>query len=224
MYWALFILGVTGSLHCIGMCSPLMMAVTANRPNAARLIYNAGRILTYAILGAIVAQVGQISFLKTYQGVSSIVLGILIWILAARLVPQPTWINKPTIKLTSFIKATFSQFLKQGTWLSIFSLGMLNGLIPCGVSSIAIISCLIMPDATAGFTGMLVFGFGTWPIMLLYPILAKKIAGFLRINFQKLTVMSMLISGALLVGHGLLNSSHKVPGPSPSQSGIVICP
>src|SRR5918993_4160477 len=78
MFWAAIILGFAGSLHCMGMCSPLAMSITNMSPNviASRLLYNAGRIFTYGILGSVIASIGLSFPLVKYQNVLSILLGV----------------------------------------------------------------------------------------------------------------------------------------------------
>ena len=64
------ILGFTGSLHCLGMCSPLAMMVTGQSAKGftKRLVYNSGRIVTYSVAGFIVASIGFVN--STYIGAS----------------------------------------------------------------------------------------------------------------------------------------------------------
>src|SRR5687768_1776813 len=78
MLWTAFILGFAGSLHCMGMCSPLAMSVTSLSVNVilSRFVYNMGRIITYGILGGVVASAGLGFPLTKYQNLLSILLGL----------------------------------------------------------------------------------------------------------------------------------------------------
>jgi len=80
MWLTALIMGLAGSLHCAGMCSPLAMTITSmNSPAISnRLLYNAGRILTYGLLGASVASMGLILPLPKFQNILSITLGIIL--------------------------------------------------------------------------------------------------------------------------------------------------
>ena len=76
MWWTALIMGFAGSVHCAGMCSPLAMAVTSQKPFLLnKIIYNSGRIFTYGILGAIAASFGSLFMITPYQGVISFIVG-----------------------------------------------------------------------------------------------------------------------------------------------------
>src|SRR5437879_8947266 len=78
MIYTALIMGFTGSLHCIGMCSPLAMTVTKISSNAManRLLYNTGRIFTYGLLGAIIASIGFAFPILNYQNILSLIMGL----------------------------------------------------------------------------------------------------------------------------------------------------
>src|SRR5687767_14417741 len=77
MIWTALIIGFAGSSHCLGMCSPLAMAVTTRSSVLLnRTIYNTGRIFTYGILGSIIASFGLAFPLIKYQNIFSLLLGI----------------------------------------------------------------------------------------------------------------------------------------------------
>src|SRR5690348_10881183 len=80
MWYVALVIGITGSLHCAGMCSPLMMVVTNLTPSVLinRIVYNAGRILTYVMLGMVFSNVGSILPIGTYQNVLSILFGAIL--------------------------------------------------------------------------------------------------------------------------------------------------
>src|SRR5687767_4127963 len=147
MWVTALIMGLAGSLHCVGMCSPLAMAVTNNSPSvsASRVAYNAGRILTYSILGMIVASFGFIIPIFKFQNLVSIVLGITLLLigigtLKANIPLLSAFIGRQTTKL----KIIFSKFLQRKSLGSVLLLGSLNGLLPCGLVYIALTYCLTL--------------------------------------------------------------------------------
>ena len=88
---AAFFIGLVGSLHCIGMCGPIAIALPVPDSNnlsflTGRILYNLGRVVTYSFLGAVLGLVGGKIALAGAQQVVSIVLGVLIII--AVLLPQ----------------------------------------------------------------------------------------------------------------------------------------
>lgn len=228
MFWTAFLLGISGSLHCAGMCSPLVMAVTSQKSFWVKIIYNSGRILSYGILGMIAAQLGQFAFLHSYQAIVSIVLGAALLLFAFGLIPGLTlsFVTKPINVFTGFLKHAFKAILAKKSIVSTFVLGILNGFIPCGISSLALAYCLILPDATAGFLAMIVFGLGTWPVMVFLPWIAGWVGEFSTRNFHKATLAAMFLSGILLMGQGVWSGLHPraVSSTEVSAADILICP
>ena len=81
--WTAFLIGFAGSLHCIGMCGPIAIALPIGETSRIRLLlgrvlYNVGRILTYGLLGLGAGLIGQTVHVSGYQQIVSIVLGSLI--------------------------------------------------------------------------------------------------------------------------------------------------
>jgi sulfite exporter TauE/SafE len=169
MYYTALIMGLAGSLHCAGMCSPLAMAVTRNKPFlASKIVYNTGRILTYGVLGGMVAVLGSFVNLSTYQQALSIVLGsifVLLGIGGMSRVRIP-FVTSGMEGLSGWLKKAFGKFLQRKSLTATFIMGTLNGLLPCGLTYLALTACLLQPNALDGFLFMLVFGLGTWPVMI----------------------------------------------------------
>src|SRR5690606_24583482 len=155
MWWTALVMGLAGSLHCAGMCSPLIMAVTP--PSRAgvvqRLRYNAGRLTTYALLGAFVAGAGMMLPLRNYQNAISIALGIALLVIGLsgiRNVRIPLLAGFVS-SLSGWSKKTFARFLKEKSPATIYILGALNGLLPCGLTLIALTACLTLRGPLDGF-------------------------------------------------------------------------
>ena len=84
MWYTALLIGITGSLHYAGMCSPLLMAVTNLTKSVVvnRLLYNGGRILTYAILGSLFSGAGSFLPISPYQNLLSLLFGAAINVVA----------------------------------------------------------------------------------------------------------------------------------------------
>src|SRR5918993_1720754 len=170
MFWTAIILGFAGSLHCMGMCSPLAMSITTMSSNviASRLLYNAGRIFTYGILGSVIASLGLSFPLVQYQSVLSILLGISLLVIAFSGMPA---MKVPVVRqflgrLSALLRELFSKLIQRKGHLSTFTLGTLNGLLPCGLSFLALTYCLTLRGPLEAFLFMGAFGVGTLPVML----------------------------------------------------------
>ena len=135
-----FIIGLAGSIHCIGMCGPIAVALpTAVSSKAAfflgRLNYNLGRILSYALLGAVCGVVGKAVFAGEYQRTLSVVLGLLVLIavfLPGRLTARLTGAGCQS-QLFMRLKGIWKRHFSRPTAGSMFIIGLLNGILPCGL-------------------------------------------------------------------------------------------
>ncbi len=219
------ILGFAGSLHCLGMCSPLIMAVTATKPGALlnRTVYNAGRILTYACMGAVVSGVAFMLPLHRFQNILSILLGVVLLVIGLgglRSLKIPI-VTSLVQRLTLRLKNRFAHHLKQKTRGAIFMLGALNGVLPCGLTIIALTWCLTLRGPLDGFNFMLLFGAGTLPVMLgltgILPALARK----RHWNIHRLTTSMIILSGCVLIARVFL--VHLPHEPAGNLMEIIMC-
>src|SRR5690606_16522395 len=143
-----------------------------------KLVYQFGRILTYAILGIIAGSVGSIFNILGLQQALSMVTGILLIAIAFFHFSgkRMAWFNRAQQKLFTPV----ASFL--GKWMSkpyggLFA-GALHGLIPCGMVYMAIAGSLSTGSALTGASFMFFFGLGTTPLLLLtslLPLLMRKI-------------------------------------------------
>ena len=164
MVFTALVMGFAGSLHCIGMCSPLAMAVSNLSPRVAmnRLIYNVGRICTYGILGAIVGTIGWTMPFGNFQNLMSVLLGVALLIfgilgVSNLRVPGLTNIMQHA---TAYLKKLFGKFLQQKNYASVLILGSLNGILPCGLTFLALTFCLTLNSPVDSFYYMVLFWVG----------------------------------------------------------------
>jgi sulfite exporter TauE/SafE len=220
-----FILGLAGSLHCVGMCSPLAYAVTARRGDVVtnKLLYNIGRILMYCILGAGVSSLGSM-LPTTFQYAISIVLGVSLVIIGITRSNFKTPVLIPLLKASGFLKNQFSNFLRDKKYSSVFMLGVLNGLLPCGLTFLALTTCITFENPVGGFVFMAVFGAGTLPAMLglvsIIPLLTQRF----NLNATKLMVVMQLAAGCLLIVRVLLVEPGVAHTTTAGVDQISICP
>lgn len=220
MWITAIILGLAGSLHCAGMCAPLVIAVTNLRSPALlnRVIYNAGRVLTYSLLGASVAAFSAFLPIADYQNLVSILLGITLLVIGIggiKNVRIPI-ITNAAQKLTAWIKVHVGLRLNHKSKGTTFILGAINGILPCGLTAIALTWCLTLKGPIDGFNFMLFFGIGTLPVMLglagVIPLLVKR----LNWSINRLTTSMLIISGLAMIARVfILHVPHN------SDAGIV---
>lgn len=205
-----FVMGAVGSLHCIGMCGPLALSLPiGHRTGSGRafggLLYNAGRISTYAVLGLILGLAGQTLFSTRWQSALSLTLGGLIFLYL--LVPTRykasslfvSWTNKPFVKL----RTALGRLFHSPKYTSLFSIGVLNGLLPCGMIYLALSSSLLAGTAAKGSLFMLFFGLGTFPAMLGAVFFGSYFNQQVRGQLRKAIPVFLFIMATLLVLRGL---------------------
>lgn len=226
MFLTALMLGLAGSLHCVGMCSPLVMAVTNLKgPQFInRLVYNMGRIFSYGLLGLVAATFGSLFQFSGFQNVISTALGALLivaGVLGLTYLKIP-FLTKIILAITAKIKKAFSKFLSKKSMSSLTLMGMLNGVLPCGLTSIALAYCISLSTPQEGFLFMLIFGLATLPVMLgltsIFQIYIKK----LNFNFQRVTTVTMILLGILLISRSFI-SNHHTTIPDTAINSITIC-
>ena len=209
-YWAAFVLGIGGSIHCIGMCTPLVVAVTSTRSGTAwrkKLVYNIGRIFTYAVLGGLVGWLGNALNWTEYQDLISILLGLLLILVAVAGTGyfQIPMISSAVNQLTLALKKQFSRFLSFGGMVAMFLTGTINGLLPCGLTYLALTSCLAVASPLEGTLYMMIFGAGTLGVMFGLSGVVTSIIQRTRFNVQAITTALLLVAGVLLITRAALN-------------------
>jgi uncharacterized protein len=227
MLLSAFIMGIAGSLHCAGMCSPLALTVTNTNSVALvnRMFYNLGRITTYGLLGAITVTVGYLFPISEFQNLLSILLGLTLIILAVTGMTgmQLRFITRTVVKFTAVLKKAFAKFLYKKNPGSMMILGSLNGLLPCGLTFLALSLCVTLTTPIEGFAHMFLFGIGTLPVMLGLVSAIDLIKNKLHWNIKHVTTGLMVVSGILLIArvfllHDTANHNHEL-----NLVDIVIC-
>ena len=203
MYYVAFLTGFLGSLHCIGMCGPLALAVPlpAEKRMRGLLLYNAGRTLSYASLGIVFGALGLAVRLSGYQRLLSVVIGAAF--LLAALLPFVSRKAERKIYGLPFVKELKSRIVQQfkkKTYFSAFAVGMLNGLLPCGLVYFAIAGSVATGHFLSGSLYMIVFSLGTIPAMLSVGFIHKLVQN--RFKFKLSTVLS-LVFALILIYRGI---------------------
>ena len=208
--WTAFVIGLLGSFHCIGMCGPIVLALPpGEHGNVAfilgRLLYNAGRVLTYAILGAVFGLLGTGISVAGLQQWASISLGVVI--LLAVLLPSKSkqvFIDKLQFSLlTSRLKIYFGKLFKKSSQGSLFLIGIVNGFLPCGFVYIGIAGAIATGSLLNGILYMALFGAGTIPIMFGVSLAGNFISLKLRQNISRFIPVLASILAIIFILRGL---------------------
>ena len=208
--WTAFTIGLVGSLHCLGMCGPIALAMPyqartkiGTALNVAR--YHLGRIITYALLGGLIGLIGKGIFLAGLQQAFSVAAGVLLliaaiysWRVTSNLVSIPV-VNRMFFSL----KSRMGKLLKSDSASSLVFIGMLNGLLPCGLVYLAIVGAVSTGTIAKGMGYMALFGFGTVPLLLAASFAGTMMNLKLRNTLKRLVPVFLVAFAVLLIMRGL---------------------
>lgn len=200
-YAVLFVVGVITSIHCVGMCGGIMLSQSLGKESKNKfeaikpaLLYNAGRVTAYTILGGVIGAIGSVFALSlTAKAGLQIFAGVFMIMMGFNMAGFKAF-RKFQIKLPNVACRAM------GKPRAPFFVGLLNGLMPCGPLQTMQIFALGTGSATAGALSMFMFSIGTVPLMLTFGALS----GLLSKGYTK---KILKFSGVLIIMLGLIMSN-----------------
>lgn len=221
-FFAGLLLGFIGSLHCVGMCGPLALALPFQSGNGSvivnQFLYQSGRIVSYILLGLLAGLIGQSFFIAGWQQGLSIVSGVLIIIIGLGIVHK----GYLTAGLQSRIQKGFSSLLQKKGSFTFAGIGILNGLLPCGLVYIALGTSTASGQWQDGVLIMTGFGMGTLPAMVGISLVKSFSTTKFRIRLSKTAPILSVLVGVLLIIRGL-NLGIPYLSPETQESGKMEC-
>ncbi len=221
MLLSALILGLMGSLHCVGMCGPIAFMLPVDRTNNYKkfgqiFIYHFGRLLAYGIIGLVFGLLGKGLSIFGIQQKLSIAIGIIMILVV--LIPYNTFnkynLSKPIYKVISKVKNQLGKELKKKSPDTFLTIGFLNGFLPCGLVYMALFGSIAMGDALQGGLYMMLFGVGTLPLMTAAIYFSNLLKGGIRQKVQKAIPVFVIIIGSLFILRGLgLGIPYVSPAP-----------
>lgn len=218
-----FSIGFLGSFHCIGMCGPIALSLPVNdKTKAGRfliiLLYNLGRALTYAAFGAVLGFISNRFALVGYQQTLSIAVGVLILVL---LMVTYFFRGNNTMfgRLHLHIQHSLGKKLNgKKNKFSYLLIGLLNGLLPCGLVYLAIATALTTGSSLNGALLMFAFGLGTFPLMISVMIAGNYISLNARKKVRRLVPYFVGFMAVLLILRGM---NLGIPYVSPALNNVA---
>jgi len=218
-------MGLLGSFHCVGMCGPLALSLPlSNNSSWAKFsgafLYNAGRVVTYSVFGLLFGSIGKTVALFGYQQWLSVILGLLI-IVFIILPKRIKSINNNNFLMAFFekIRAALGQLFFKKNYASLFSIGLLNGLLPCGLVYMAAAGAVATGDIVNSVLFMAFFGLGTLPVMWSVAFFGNYVSIGIRQKIRKAYPYMMMLMACLLILRGMglgipyvspeVNAQHK---------------
>jgi sulfite exporter TauE/SafE len=226
MLYSALILGLISSLHCVGMCGPIAMMLPVDRNNEAKRVtqiitYHLGRLTAYASIGLIFGLLGRGFFLAGLQQKMSIIIGVIMIVVV--LIPEKKFANynfsKPIYKIISKVKSNLGAQFKNRSYKSLFTIGLLNGFLPCGMVYVALFGAIAMQSAGYGVLYMLLFGLGTMPLMTIVVYINSLLKLPFRNKIQKAIPYVAVVIGVLFILRGL---GLGIPYISPSNMSLFV--
>ncbi|WP_395064391.1 sulfite exporter TauE/SafE family protein [Flavobacterium sp.] len=220
MLYSAFIFGLISSLHCIGMCGPIAMMLPLDRNNSAKkavqiMLYQMGRLSAYATLGLVFGILGKGFYMAGIQQSISIIVGI--FMIAIAVVPERIFMkynfSKPVYRVISNVKSSLGNQFKRKSPDALFTIGLLNGFLPCGLVYAALFGAIAMQNVTLGVSYMLLYGLGTIPMMSAVVYISNILSTPIRSKMQKMIPIATVIIGTLFILRGLgLDIAYISPG------------
>ena len=221
-----FIFGLISSFHCIGMCGPIALMLPVDRTNQVKKItqiisYHLGRLTAYGTIGLLFGILGKGFYLAGVQQNLSLFIGvamIMVLLIPEKIVAQYN-LSKPIFKLISKVKSLLGSQFKKKSYKSLFTIGLLNGFLPCGMVYVALFGAIAMQSALFGTYYMVLFGLGTVPMMSSVVYLNSLMTISFRNRIQKIIPYVGVVIGILFILRGL---GIGIPYISPSNISLFL--
>jgi sulfite exporter TauE/SafE len=219
-FYLMLALGFVSSLHCVQMCGPIVLtySVAANTQRGRRsllglhLAYNAGRTLTYMLLGAIAGlaggAMGWVGRLAGLEDTASIVAGAAMVLTALAMFGYGLGLNRwKGFALPARLLRPAGKLISASSALAKFTLGILMGFLPCGLVYAALMRAIGAATVAGGAVSMLAFGLGTGAALVAVGLgssaLTRKVARW----GTTISAITVFIMGVILIVRGITTST-----------------
>ena len=235
-YALLFIAGIAGSFHCIGMCGGFACALgysPAGRMSTLlrHLLYNTGRVTTYAFMGGLVGLAGQTFFetaekapiaagqehkilaqfgplltesLSTGQRILAVFAGLLMVVMALQLFGYLQRLHGFTVNLGgSTLVVSLRNLLNSSSYTAPLAFGVFNGFLPCPLVYAFAAQAAASADSLSGMMTMVAFGLGTFPAMFIMGGVGQWLRPRWRQRGVQIAGMFILLLGLITIARGV---------------------
>jgi sulfite exporter TauE/SafE len=227
-YWLVFVAGVLGSFHCIGMCGgfPVIVSGAGKQgfmsKTVRQLLYNSGRIFTYFFLGVLAGALGfmirEIKPVLSFQVALSVTMGVVIIVAGLQIMGVLRESRIPGFTpIYKLLKDAMSAFVRRKGRLASFFLGLLNGFLPCPLIYGFLLVSLSKGTPHEGGLTMLALGLGTIPAMFLVAAVHGKFSPMMKAGLGR------TVPGALMIVFGLVTVVRAVLTTSFGETIHQIC-
>jgi uncharacterized protein len=226
MLYTAVLFGLISSFHCIGMCGPIAMMLPVDHNNPTKkvlqiMLYHLGRLTAYGMLGLFFGMLGKGLFLAGLQQQLSIAVGILmiVFVVVPERILAKYNFSKPVYKLISKVKSHLGAQFKRRSPDALFTIGLLNGFLPCGMVYAALFGAIAMQSELLGIAYMVLFGIGTIPMMSAVVLISNFITVPVRNRIQQFIPIFVIAIGALFIMRGM---GLDIPYISPNTTSLIV--
>jgi sulfite exporter TauE/SafE len=217
------LIGLMGSFHCAGMCGPIAISLPLRGENLFQkvfggLLYNFGRSITYSLMGAIFGFIGQGFQILGFQRWVSIIMGILMIVSVLFPVIFRRVESAQYLGFTAGLRRAIQKLFTLRSFGGLFLIGLLNGLLPCGLVYLAVAGAIGTGNVIYGAAYMLVFGLGTIPMMLFLILIGNVISVTIRNKINKIIPYLVIFVALIFIFRGL---TLGIPFLSPPQNKLT---
>lgn len=201
-----FLMGLTGSLHCAGMCGPITLVIPFQMLQGYKkwlgiALYHFGRITVYALLGVLIHSFKSIfnpqvqQYISIVSGALLLLLGLLYFFPQSKLQIALPW--------TKWVRDNLGKLMSKPGLASLLGMGMLNGLLPCGLVYMALSTTVTASSLTGAILLMYAFGLGTTPMLVTIALVKNKAKILSMQHIRRFVPAVMLFFGCLFIVRGM---------------------
>ncbi len=228
----IFVSGVLGSAHCIGMCGGIAATMSLGTKSVSgamlrQVCWSLGRTLTYIFLGIAAASIGA-KFLRAQgnavwlQAMFAIVAGLLLIVQGLHAAGWLRWRVRRKANVPCVTRTVFSQFFRGGSSMGAFIAGLVTGFLPCGLVYSFLALAASSGNVGKGVLIMLCFGLGTIPIMMLTGAGLSMATIGIRRKLIRIAGISVLVTGLMTTVRGVTFAASNRTKPATESCPLCI--
>ncbi|MFZ4545443.1 MAG: sulfite exporter TauE/SafE family protein [Saprospiraceae bacterium] len=213
MLYSAFLLGFLGSFHCVGMCGPIALSLPLSpKSNFARWLghftYQFGKISAYVLLGILIGTLGKGISLLGFQKSYNLLLGVLLLLIGIGSLTGKYNILSYLEQRMVFFKGKMGKFIQRFSYTSLYSIGFLNGLLPCGLVYIAILGASSFGTFSDSVLYMFFFGLGVMPSLVALSVFGHVASFSWRNKLRKIYPLTSVVLGVFLIIRSIYIDRH----------------
>lgn len=221
-YFALFVIGLLTSMHCVAMCGGINLTASINNqskfPVVSALLYNIGRLLSYTVIGGILGGIGSVVAVSSeFKAAIGIFAGLFVVIMGINMLGGFSFTRRLSLHLPKGIVKR----LYGGKIHGSFYIGLVNGFMPCGplqsMQLLAVASGTVLKGALSMFS----FAFGTIPLMLLFGAFASTLNKRFKSIVTTASVVLIIVFGLAMIQNNLALTGITLPSVNSSEDVLT---